>query len=98
MDQRRITFRGEPVGLHLLVDELERQGVTAEYDPPQERRDMQGATQHVVVQMLADGPPGAVRIAIECWRRSTPRGEVDVEGEPENPPKDAPEYDIGGEG
>ena len=78
---RRIIYRGGYVGLHLFVQELEDRGMRAQWQPPHESWSgglSPGTRQHVV-EILTDGTPTDIGMAIEGLRRRDPRAKVEVQ-------------------
>lgn len=78
---RRIIYRGGYVGLHLFVQELEDRGMRAQWQPPDSSWSgglCPGTRQHIV-EILADGTPTDIGMAIEALRRRDPRAKVEVQ-------------------
>lgn len=86
-----IRYRGGPARAGALVQMLEEQGVHVEWEPPQERRDLQGVAETVALSLVASGTYDAIKAAVVNFRRRVPRAEVfvernqDDEGESEDP-------------
>lgn len=74
---KKITYRGGATEPHRLVSLLRAQGVTVEWDPPEERRDAAGAFQDYVVELLATGTVAAISYAVGKFRERA-RGTVQV--------------------
>ena len=67
---RGVTYRGEPAGAFLLEDLLEREGVTVEWERPDEQRSSIGEmTQQVIVEMVAAGNLLAIKVAVAKFRK-----------------------------
>jgi hypothetical protein len=77
---KTITYRGGPGEAHILVNMLRAEGVRVDWAPPEERRDVGGALQDYVVELLATGTVAAISYAIGKFRERA-RGTVQVEDE-----------------
>lgn len=77
---KTITYRGGPGEAHILVRMLRAEGVQVDWEPPEERRDLGGALQDYVVELLATGTVAAISYAIGKFRERA-RGTVQVEDE-----------------
>ena len=67
---RRVTYRGDPAGASLLADLLQREGVTVEWERPDEQRSSIGEmTQQVIVEMVAAGNLLAIKVAVAKFRK-----------------------------
>lgn len=80
---RRITYRGGAIEPHRLVSMLRDEGVRVEWEPPEERRDVAGAVQDYVVELLATGTVAAISYAIGKFRERA-RGTVQVDHDDED--------------
>ena len=66
---RRVTYRGNPAFASILVQMLEEEGVTVEWERPGEQRGGIGERgQDVVVIMLAAGGYDAIKAAVDKFR------------------------------
>jgi len=52
---RRVTYRGNPAFASMLVQMLEQEGATVEWERPVEQRGMAEMAQEVIVNMVAAG-------------------------------------------
>ena len=78
---RRIIYRGGYVGLHLFVQELEDRGMRPQWQPPDQSWSggLSRGTRQYVVEILTDGTPTDIGMAIEGLRRRDPRAKVEVQ-------------------
>ena len=77
---KRITYRGGAREANILVSMLRAEGVRVQWEPPEERRDVVGALQDYVVELLATGTVAAVSYAVGKFRERA-RGTVQIEDE-----------------
>ena len=77
---KTITYRGGPGEAHILVRMLRAEGVQVDWEPPEERRDLGGAFQDYVVELLATGTVAAISHAVGKFRRLG-RGAVEIQDE-----------------
>jgi hypothetical protein len=66
---RRITYRGNPAYASMLVQMLEEERATVEWERPTEQRGIQDMAQGVVVQMVATGSVTAIATAVAKFRK-----------------------------
>lgn len=77
----RLTYVGPAPYASALAQELEEHGVSAEYDPPFERKDLSTALDAVAVLFAVTGPIGGVVAGVRAFR-ARHQGTL-VEGLPE---------------
>jgi hypothetical protein len=66
---RRVTYRGNPAFASMLVQMLETEGATVEWERPQEQRDIGGIAQEVIVNMVTAGNLWAIKVAVDKFRK-----------------------------
>ena len=77
---RRVTYRGNPAFASMLVQMLEVEGATVEWERPTEQRGMGEMAQEVIVQLVATGGVAAIAAAVAKFRKHLHgRAEVTVE-------------------
>jgi hypothetical protein len=74
---RHVTYRGNPAFASMLVQMLEDEGATVEWERPQEQRGLGEMAQETVVQMVATGSLLAIKVAVDKFRKHM-RGKVEV--------------------
>lgn len=77
----RLTYIGPAPYAGALAQELEEHGVSAEYDPPFERKDLSTALDAVTVLFAVTGPIGGIVAGVRAFK-ARHRG-AEVEGLPE---------------
>ena len=87
MTETRITYEGDPALVSLLVQMLEEEGAEVQWQPPEERRDVRGMAEAVVVNLVAVGVLTGIKAAVQKFRGRFGRSRVDVEGEDDEPPR-----------
>ena len=87
MTETRITYEGDPALVSLLVQMLEEEGAEVQWQPPEERRDVRGMAEAVVVNLVAVGVLTGIKAAVQKFRGQFGRSRVDVEGEDDEPPR-----------
>src|SRR5512133_2630349 len=80
-DTVRLTYRGGVRGVSMLAQMLEEQGVSVQYAPPRETRDMTEAAAIVVVVLSATGNIHDITAAVQKFRQKF--GGAQIEGLPE---------------
>jgi hypothetical protein len=97
--ETRITYKGDPVLVGVLVQMLEEEGVEVRWQPPEERRDVPGLAEPVVVNLVAVGVLTGIKAAVQKFPGQF-GSRVDVEDEDDEPPRfgrhRAPENASGG--
>ena len=79
---RRVTYRGNPAFASMLVQMLEQEGATVEWERPLEQRGMAEMAQEVIVNMIAAGNLVAIKVAVDKFRKHMHgKAEVTVEVE-----------------
>jgi len=66
---RRVTYRGNPAFASMLVQMLEQEGATVEWERPLEQRGMAEMAQEVIVNMVAAGNLVAIKVAVDKFRK-----------------------------
>jgi len=66
---RRVTYRGNPAFASMLVQMLEQEGATVEWERPVEQRGMAEMAQEVIVNMVAAGNLVAIKVAVDKFRK-----------------------------
>jgi hypothetical protein len=66
---RHVTYRGNPAFASMLVQMLEDEGATVEWERQQEQRGLGEMAQETVVQMVATGSLLAIKVAIDKFRK-----------------------------
>lgn len=84
MDSTRFTYVGPPAYAGALAQELEDRGVSADYEPPFETKDLATAMSAVAVVFSVTGPLGDVFAGVQAFRSRFPG--TRVEGLPEERP------------
>ena len=82
-----VRYSGPPRGLYMLVEELSAEGLSIEYEPPQERRGVGQDVVHVLIQVGSDAEAGligagalaAVQRIARAFRERHPQVEADVD-------------------
>jgi hypothetical protein len=82
--ETRITYEGDPALVAFLVQMLEEEGVEVQWQRPEERRDVRGMAEAVVVNLVAVGVLTGIRAAVQKFRGQF-GSRVDVEGEDDEP-------------
>ncbi|MCU1615069.1 MAG: hypothetical protein JWO98_2609 [Frankiales bacterium] len=82
-----IAYKGHPGLAGLLAQMLREQGIRVEYEPPMEHRDLPGAAQEVVVNLITWGAIATIKGVIAKFRERPGNADATVEGDPE-PDKD----------
>ena len=82
--ETRITYEGDPALVAFLVQMLEEEGVEVQGQRPEERRDLRGMAEAVVVNLVAVGVLTGIRAAVQKFRGQF-GSRVDVEGEDDEP-------------
>ena len=82
--ETRITYEGDPALVAFLVQMLEEEGVEVQGQRPEERRDVRGMAEAVVVNLVAVGVLTGIRAAVQKFRGQF-GSRVDVEGEDDEP-------------
>lgn len=78
-ETHHLTYRGGPMGARQLVSELESEGLTVEWSPPTERRDLGSAAEAVLVQLTVIGATGAAVAIKRAVGRFRERRQGDVD-------------------
>jgi hypothetical protein len=65
----------------MLAQMLREEGVQVEYTPPEERRDLAGAAQGVIVSLVSMGTGVAIKAGIDKFRKRMPRAKIKIETE-----------------
>jgi hypothetical protein len=86
MTETRITYKGDPALVGVLVQMLEEEGVKVRWQPPEERRDVPGMAAPVVVNLVAVGVLTGIKAAVQKFPGRF-GSRVDVEGEDDQPPR-----------
>ena len=86
MTETRITYEGDPALVSLLVQMLEEEGVEVQWQRPEERRDVSGMAEAVVVNLAAVGVLTGIKAAVQKFRARFGRSRVNVEGEDDMSP------------
>jgi hypothetical protein len=81
-DTVRLTYRGGVRGVSMLAQMLEEQGVSVQYTPPRETRDMTKAAAIVVVVLSATGNIHDIAAAVQRFRQKF-GSDAQIEGLPE---------------
>jgi hypothetical protein len=81
-DTVRLTYRGGVRGVSMLAQMLEEQGVSVQYAPPRETRDMTEAPAIVVVVISATGSIRDMAVAVQRFRQKF-GSDAQIEGLPE---------------
>jgi hypothetical protein len=81
-DTVRLTYRGGVRGVSMLAEMLEEQGVSVQYPPPRETRDMTEAAAIVVVVLSATGNIHDIAAAVQKFRQKF-GARAQIEGLPE---------------
>ena len=68
-DTVRLTYRGGVRGVSMLAEMLEERGVSVQYAPPRETRDMTEAAAIVVVVLSATGNIHDIAAAVQKFRQ-----------------------------
>jgi hypothetical protein len=85
--ETRITYEGDPAFVGRLVQMLEEDGVQVRrWQPPEERSDVRGMAEGVVVNLVAVGVLTGIKAAVQKFRGQFGRAKVDIEGEDDGPP------------
>jgi hypothetical protein len=84
--ETRITYKGDPALVGVLVQMLEEEGVKVRWQPPEERRDVPGMAAPVVVNLVAVGVLTGIKAAVEKFPGQF-GSRVDVVGEDDEPPR-----------
>jgi hypothetical protein len=79
--ETRITYEGNPAFVGRLVRMLEDEGVEVRWQPPEERRDVRGMAEEVVVDLVPSGVWTSIMAAVRKFRGQFGQSKVDVEGE-----------------
>ena len=66
---RRVTYIGNPAFAPMLVQMLEQEGATVEWERPLEQRGMAEMAQEVIVNMVAAGNLVAIKVAVDKFRK-----------------------------
>ena len=66
---RRVTYRGNPAFASMLVQMLEQEGATVEWERPLEQRGVAEMAQEVIVNMVAAGNLVAIKVAVDKFRK-----------------------------
>lgn len=90
MDITRFTYVGAPAYAHVLAQELEAQGLSVDYQPPMERKDLASAMNIVAVIFAVTGPVPLGDI-ISSIRTFTNRTGTRVDGLPDTPKSLSPQ-------
>ena len=80
---RRVTYRGNPAFASMLVQMLEQEGATVEWERPLEQRGMAEMAQEVVVNMVAAGNLVAIKVAVDKFRKHMRDMSVTIEDDEE---------------
>ena len=81
---RRVTYRGNPAFASMLVQMLEQEGATVEWERPLEQRGMAEMAQEVIVNMVAAGNLVAIK-AVGLRRRTCLWRQVGIPCKPTSP-------------
>jgi hypothetical protein len=81
-DTVRLTYRGGVRGVSMLAEMLEERGVSVQYAPPRETRDMTEAAAIVVVVLSATGNIHDIAAAVQKFRQKF-GARAQIEGLPE---------------
>jgi hypothetical protein len=84
--ETRITYVGNPAFVGRLVRMLEDEGVEVRWQPQEERRDVRGMAEEVVVDLVASGVWTSLMAAVRKFRGQFGQSKVDVEGEDDEEP------------
>ena len=89
---RKIRYEGSPAFASALVQMLTEQGVEVElWERPTEQRDLAGAAQEVVVNLVTHGTEIAIGMALAEFRRRFGKGgKADVEDDKPEDKDDSP--------
>lgn len=83
-----LTVLASPPFASMLVQMLREEGVTVEWDPPEERRGAGEVVQQVVISILAAGAYDGIKLAVQRFvERTNGRAKVDIKVE--GPPRHA---------
>jgi hypothetical protein len=66
--ETRITYKGDPASVGVLVQIPEEEGVEVRWQPPEERRDVPGMAEPVVVNLVAVGGLTGIKAAVQKFR------------------------------
>jgi len=76
---RTIRYKGGAARVGALVQMLEAEGVHVDWEPPQERRDLSGAVETIVLSIVASGSYDGIKAAVAKFRKLAPRTEVTLD-------------------
>jgi hypothetical protein len=82
--ETRITYKGDPALVGVLVQMLEEQGVEVRWQPPAERREVPGRFEPMVVNLVAVGALTGIKAAVRKFPGQF-GSRVDIEGEDYEP-------------
>jgi hypothetical protein len=86
MQKTRVaTYTGWPPFASMLVHDLQRRGVTVEWEPPLKERGVEEDVRAVVIGIVASGSVEVIKAACRAFVRRRPRAKVEVDGENQEP-------------
>jgi hypothetical protein len=78
-ERYEVTYRGSPAFASALAQMLEDQGVSVQWERPEESRGLGADVHDVVISILSTGSYAMIQAAIAQFKRRFPRaGDVDV--------------------
>jgi hypothetical protein len=79
---RRVTYRGNRAFASMLVQMLEQEGVSVQWERPDEQRGGGEVAQEIIVQMVAAGDLVAIKVAVDKFRKHMrDRAQATIEGD-----------------
>jgi hypothetical protein len=84
--ETRITYGGNPVFVGRLVRMLEDEDVEVRWQRPEERRDVRGMAEEVVIDLVASGVWTSIMATVRKFRGQFGQSKVAVEGEDDESP------------
>jgi hypothetical protein len=83
-DTRQVTYEGAAPFASVLVRMLEDEGVTVQWDPPEETRSG-GVLEEIVIGLAVNGTYEAIKLGVDRFRQwAKGRAKAKIDGEPDD--------------